>query len=240
MHKLYEKSELAFFFAWLVIYIVCSSLFDSLSSLIGVEKLFTAVFHALMSFSALFWMKKHDLLKKYGIVKPNASSSRFLFYIPLVIIVSCNVWFGVMLNYSVIETLLYIISMIGVGFLEEFIFRGLLFRAMEKNGLYSAIIVSSITFGIGHIINLFNGSGADILSNLCQIISAVAFGFLFVVIFYRSQSLLSCIATHSAINALSVISKETTLSSGVVSSLIITVIAIAYTLVLLKTLPKSN
>ncbi|MBE6897310.1 MAG: CPBP family intramembrane metalloprotease [Ruminococcaceae bacterium] len=240
MHKLYEKSELAFFFAWLVIYIVCSSLFDSLSSLIGVEKLFTAVFHSLMSFSALFWMKKHDLLKKYGIVKPNASSSRFLFYIPLVIIVSCNVWFGVMLNYSVMETLLYIISMIGVGFLEEFIFRGLLFRAMEKNGLYSAIIVSSITFGIGHIINLFNGSGADILSNLCQIISAVAFGFLFVVIFYRSQSLLPCIATHSAINALSVISKETTLSSGVVSSLIITVIAIAYTLVLLKTLPKSN
>ena len=240
MHKLYEKSELAFFFAWLVIYIVCSSLFDSLSSLIGVEKLFTAVFHALMSFSALFWMKKHDLLKKYGIVKPNASSSRFLFYIPLVIIVSCNVWFGVMLNYSVIETLLSIISMIGVGFLEEFIFRGLLFRAMEKNGLYSAIIVSSLTFGIGHIINLFNGSGADILSNLCQIISAVAFGFLFVVIFYRSQSLLPCIATHSAINALSVISKETTLSSGVVSSLIITVIAIAYTFVLLKTLPKSN
>ncbi|MBQ2720072.1 MAG: CPBP family intramembrane metalloprotease [Clostridia bacterium] len=240
MHKLYEKSEMLFFAAWLIIYIVGSSLFDGLSSSVGIEKLFTAVFHVILSSVALLWMKKYGLLKKYGISAPNVSASKFLFYIPLAVLVSCNLWFGVTLNYSVAETVLYIVSMFGVGFLEEFIFRGLLFKAMEKNGLRSAVIVSSITFGIGHIINLFNGSGADLVSNLCQIFSAVAFGFLFVVIFYRSESLLPCIVAHCTINSLNVFAKEITPQTNIIVSVIITAIAIAYTLILLKTLPKTT
>lgn len=240
MHKLYEKSEMLFFAAWLIIYIVGSSLFDGLSSSVGIEKLFTAVFHVILSSVALFWMKKQGLLKKYGISSPNASASKFLFYIPLAVLVSCNLWFGVTLNYSVTETVLYIVSMFGVGFLEEFIFRGLLFKAMEKNGLRSAVIVSSITFGIGHIINLFNGSGADLVSNLCQIFSAVAFGFLFVIIFFRSKSLLPCIFAHITINSLNAFAREITPQTNIIVSVIITAIAIAYTLILLKTLPKTT
>ena len=240
MHKLYEKSEMLFFAAWLIIYIVGSSLFDGLSSSVGIEKLFTAVFHVILSSVALFWMKKQGLLKKYGISVPNVSASKFLFYIPLAVLVSCNLWFGVTLNYSVTETVLYIVSMFGVGFLEEFIFRGLLFKAMEKNGLRSAVIVSSITFGIGHIINLFNGSGADLVSNLCQIFSAVAFGFLFVIIFYRSKSLLPCIFAHITINSLNAFAREITPQTNIIVSVIITAIAIAYTLILLKTLPKTT
>ena len=240
MHKLYEKSEMLFFAAWLIIYIVGSSLFDGLSSSVGIEKLFTAVFHVILSSVALFWMKKQGLLKKYGISVPNVSASKFLFYIPLAVLVSCNLWFGVTLKYSVTETVLYIVSMFGVGFLEEFIFRGLLFKAMEKNGLRSAVIVSSITFGIGHIINLFNGSGADLVSNLCQIFSAIAFGFLFVIIFFRSKSLLPCIFAHIAINSLNAFAREITPQTNIIVSVIITAIAIAYTLILLKTLPKTT
>lgn len=240
MHKLYEKSEMLFFAAWLIIYIVGSSLFDGFSSSVGIEKLFTAVFHVILSSVALFWMKKQGLLKKYGISVPNVSASKFLFYIPLAVLVSCNLWFGVTLNYSVTETVLYIVSMFGVGFLEEFIFRGLLFKAMEKNGLRSAIIVSSITFGIGHIINLFNGSGADLVSNLCQIFSAVAFGFLFVIIFFRSKSLLPCIIAHITINSLNAFAREITPQTNIIVSVIITAIAIAYTLILLKALPKTT
>lgn len=240
MHKLYEKSEMLFFAAWLIIYIVGSSLFDGISSSVGIEKLFTAVFHIILSVVALLWMKKYGLLKKYGISSPNASASKFLFYIPLAVLVSCNLWFGVTLNYSLTETVLYIVSMFGVGFLEEFIFRGLLFKAMEKNGLRSAVIVSSITFGIGHIINLFNGSGADLVSNLCQIFSAVAFGFLFVIIFFRSKSLLPCIFAHITINSLNAFAREITPQTNIIVSVIITAIAIAYTLILLKALPKTT
>ena len=64
--------------------------------------------------------------------------------------------------------------MLCVGFLEEVIFRGLLFQAIAKDNIKSAVIISSVTFGIGHIINLFNGSGMDLVNNLCQIVFAFA------------------------------------------------------------------
>ena len=86
----------------------------------------------------------------------------------------------------------------------EVIFRGLLFRAMEKDDLKKAIIVSSLTFGIGHIVNLFNGSGKDPASNVIQIVFAVLVGFVLVLIFYYGKSLVPCIIFHSANNALKV------------------------------------
>ena len=52
--------------------------------------------------------------------------------------------------------------MLCVGFWEEVIFRGLLFQAIAKDNIKSAVIISCVTFGIGHIINLFNGSGMDL------------------------------------------------------------------------------
>lgn len=73
---------------------------------------------------------------------------------------------------------------------------------MEKDNVKSAIIVSSITFGIGHIVNLLNGS--DLIPTLMQISYAIAVGYLFVIIFYKSKSLLPCIVAHSLTNALSI------------------------------------
>ena len=93
--------------------------------------------------------------------------------------------------------------MLGVGFLEEVIFRGLLFTAIAKDNIKSAAVISSVTFGIGHIVDLINGSGMDLVENLCQIVFAVAVGFLLVTIFYRGGSLLPCILVHAAINTLS-------------------------------------
>jgi len=128
--------------------------------------------------------------------------------------------------------------MLCVGFLEEIIFRGFLFKAMSRDSIKSAIIVSSVTFGIGHIINLINGSGMGLVANLCQVVYAIAFGFLFVIIFHRGGSLLPCIMTHSTVNALSVFSTAPeTAAVEIVTALILTAIGIIYTLILLKTLP---
>ena len=176
-------------------------------------------------------------MAKYGLTKPCHSPKAFLYYIPLLVIVSCNLWFGVQMNLPARETMLYIISMIFVGFLEEMIFRGLLFKAMEKGGLKSAVIVSSVTFGIGHIVNLFNSNGAEIIPNLCQICSAVLFGFLFVIIFHRSRSLIPCIVTHSVINSLSVFSAKPDSSLlDIAVAILLCIIAAVYAFILSKTL----
>ena len=66
------------------------------------------------------------------------------------------------------------------GYVEEIIFRGFLFRAMEKDNLRNAIIVSAITFGAGHIVNVFNT--ADIWGVLLQVGYAIVIGFLYTVI----------------------------------------------------------
>ena len=72
-----------------------------------------------------------------------------------------------------------------------------------------AIIVSSLTFGIGHIINLVNGSGVDLLSNLLQVVYATAAGFMFVMIYVKSKSLMVCIISHGLFNAFSAFSSKT-------------------------------
>jgi membrane protease YdiL (CAAX protease family) len=132
--------------------------------------------------------------------------------------------------------------MLCVGFLEEVIFRGFLFRAMEKDGVRSAIIVSSVTFGIGHIVNLINGSGATLIPNLCQVVSAIAIGFLFVIIFYRGKSLIPCVLAHQFINVSSFFANESAIdnTTRIIQSVIICFIAIGYAAILLKILPEKE
>ena len=96
---------------------------------------------------------------------------------------------------------------------------------MEKSNVKSAIIVSAITFGVGHIINLFNG--AELLPTLLQIAYAASVGYLFVIIFYKSKSLLPCIVTHDLVNSLSIFNVENTVSMYVAPIFLI-IIPLAY------------
>ncbi len=236
MNKLYRKNELAFSIIHIVIYVVGISIADGVSASLGVEKSVTAIATVLLSLWLFLWIKKEGLTEKYGLCKSEISSGKMLFYLPLVIIVSVNLIFGVRMNMSPLETALYIISMLCVGFIEEVIFRGFLFKAMAKDNIKSAIVVSSVTFGIGHIVNLVNGSGAETLSTLLQVLYAVAIGFLFTVMFYRTKTLVPCIVTHSLVNSLSVFSDESTLTLGkeLLSAGILVVVPVLYTVYVWK------
>lgn len=213
MQKLYQKSEIWFAVIWIFVYVAGASAADSLSIGIGIEKAVTLPFLAALCAIALIWMGKYDLYRRFGLCRPQMSTRRLLYYVPLLLMASCNLWFGINGTPFSPETWLYIGSMVCVGFLEELIFRGFLFKAMSKDSLKAAVIVSSVTFGIGHIINLFNGSGAQLVSNFCQVAGATAIGFLFVILFLKSGSLLPCIITHSAINALSAVENQQSLST---------------------------
>ncbi len=212
MKKLYEKSKLAFSIVWIVAYCVLMSVGDGLSDEIGITKAVTLPVALLLSAVLFAFIKRNRLTKEYGLCRSEMSASKMLFYTPLALMMGANLIHGVRLNLSVTETALYILTMFCVGFLEEVIFRGLLFKAMAENGIKSAIIVSSITFGMGHIINLFNGSGAGLLPNILQVTYAAAAGFMFVMIFYKTRSLIPCITAHGIFNALSVFANEEALT----------------------------
>ena len=242
MKKLYEKNELTFAIVWIVVYCVLQSLANPLNKVIGIEYAVSAVFCILQSIVLFAFIRKNNLMKKYGLCKSSVPAWRFLFYLPLIILASGNLWNGVAINYTPAETACRIVCMLCVGFLEEVIFRGLLFTAIAKDNVKSAIIISSLTFGIGHIINLFNGSGMELVSNLCQIVFAIAVGFLLVTIFNRGGSLIPCILVHSAINTLGTFANDTSLITEMhlLHLGILIVITVAYTLILTKTLPKND
>lgn len=240
MRKLYEKNELTFTIVWIVIYCVLQSLANPLNEKIGVKYSASAIFCILQSVILLFFIRKNNLLERYGLCKSSVPARCFLYYVPLFILATGNLWNGVADNYLLSGAICRIVGMLCVGFIEEVIFRGFLFKAIAKDNIKSAIIISSVTFGIGHLVNLFNGSGMDLVNNLCQICFAIAVGFLFVTIFYRGGSLLPCIITHSAINTLNTFANEAgfTMEKQIIHALIMIVLTVGYTLILTKTLPQ--
>ena len=194
MRKLFFKYETLCCISLIILYIV-SNMFISITSYSGV------IVNTLLSIFLIGLIIYLDRVKYYGLVLVK-DSKKFLYFIPLLLIISVNLWSEININNSLSEIICHIISMINIGFIEEIIFRGFLFRMMEKDDLKSAIIVSSITFGIGHIINLF--TGGEFLSTLMQVFYCISIGYLFVMIFYKSGSLIPCIMCHSIFNALSI------------------------------------
>lgn len=234
MEKFRQKAPLGFALVWIGVYVVGLSLADSVSESLGVAKSLTAPLCVVLSIWLFRWLKKEGLLCRFGLCAMEGSAREYLYFLPLGALVSVNLWWGVRLNMSAAETALYVISMLCVGFLEEIIFRGFLFDTMKKDSIPWAVAVSGVTFGLGHIVNLVNG--AQVLPTLVQIVYAAAAGILFAVIFYKSGSLIPCILTHSAINALSAFSNEQAMTPmrQVVSGGFLAVVAIVYCLYLCR------
>lgn len=239
MKKLYEKNEITFSLVWIGLYVVLSSIAENISKDIGINKIINAPVALIMTIIIAVFINKNGLTEKYGLGKINIDFGKYLYFIPLLVLASTNLWNGVRMNMSVLEAILHVISMLCVGFLEEIIFRGFLFKAMCQSNIKRAIIVSSITFGIGHIVNLLNG--ADTFSTILQMCYAVAIGFLFTIIFLRSGNLWPCIITHGVINSLSAFARESSDLFILFISVALIIISLAYSaFILVKTKKQNN
>ena len=215
MEKTFKKHETIFCILLILIYIVVNSY---CIQNFGIADYRTSVILTIMSVLLIMLMFLLKRIKYYGITKAK-DQKKFLYFIPLIIIFSVNLWNGININHTKNEIVFHILTMVNVGFLEEIIFRGFLFKMMAKDNLKTAIIVSSLTFGIGHIVNLLNG--AELFSTLMQVCYAFAIGFLFVTIFYKSKSLIPCILAHIFINASSIFKVETNYMLYIVSAFLV-------------------
>ena len=244
MKKLFEKSELFFAIVLIVIYVIGSSLMQRVSESIGIKFAAEAAFNFIMSVIIIVFIKKNGLTKHLGLCKSEVSGGKMLFYIPMFLIACISTFFGIGTEFSPMELVIRTVMMIFVGFLEEVIFRGFLFRGIAKDNIKEAIIISSVTFGIGHFVNLLNGY--DILKNVTQVVFAIAVGFMLVFIFVRTGSLIACIIFHAFNNSISAISDANFLvntlgskdAAQIVTAAIAIVISVAYTLFIIKATPK--
>lgn len=206
MKRIFEKHETLFCIIIIVVYILVNSY---CIQNFGTKDYRSAIVNTIFSIALIILMIILKRIQYYGLTKVT-NSKQYLYFIPLLLIASVNLWNGININNSTSEIIFHILTMINIGFLEEIIFRGFLFKMMAKDNIKSAVIVSAITFGIGHIVNLFNG--AELIPTLMQICYAISIGYLFVIIFYKSKSLIPCIITHSLINSLSIFNVENSIS----------------------------
>ena len=234
MKKLYEKNELNFALVWIAAYVVLSSVGDNVSASLGMTKVVTAPICVALTVLLACWIGKNGLNEKYGLVPFRGDAKKYLYFVPLVLLSTTNVWWGVRLNMTVMESTLYVLSMLCAGFVEEVLFRGFLFKAMCKDNVKTAVVVSSLTFGMGHIVNLLSGKNA--LGTLLQVCYAAAIGFLFTILFLTGKSLWPCIITHSAINSLSTFHNKDaiTTENRLIASAFLCLMSLGYVYVILK------
>ena len=231
MTKMYQKSEITFAILWIVIYTVGMG---TLQNNFGLDSLWHMLGLIVISAAIFLFVKKNGLMEKYGLAGWAKNSRAMLWFIPLWLLSCLNLFSGFQPDYPVPGLIYAAVSMTLVGFAEELIFRGFLFKAMLKDGsVKAAVIVSSVTFGMGHIMNLFTGH--DLVETLNQVVFAVAVGFVFTLVFYKSGSLLPGILAHSFIDVISVFaSDEGSQLMNLILHIVTIVVSAAYCLYLGK------
>ena len=219
MENYLKKHEKIFTIGLIVFYVVINSY---LIQNFGYTSFQSVIVNTIMSILIILLIIVTKKVKFYGITRTE-SPRKFLYFIPLIVISFFNLRNGIHINNSFSEIIFHILTMINIGFLEEIIFRGFLFKMMEKDNVKNAIIVSSITFGMGHIVNLLNG--ADFIPTLLQVCYAISIGYMLVMVFYKSKSMIPCIIFHGVFNSLSVFNAG---NSTILSSIILIGVCLCY------------
>ena len=234
MRKLYEKNELMFAVLWILVY--CFATIPIRGNL-GDDSIWMTIVLLVIAVGITAFVKINHLERKYGLTGWPRNTKRYLFFIPMWILVTGNLWGGFGIVYDGMGQVFAVISMLLIGYVEEVIFRGFLFKALiPRDGIKLAIIISSVTFGIGHIVNLFAGQAN--IETIMQVFFAVAWGFIFTFVFYKSESLFPCIIAHSLVNAFSEFINETnSYMTGWIYIWATILVAIVYGIYLAK-LPK--
>ena len=226
MRKFYETKPVLFAVLWIAIYVVLvaplrGSYGDgSLQMLLGL----VAISAVLLAVIRLLGIEK-----ELGMTRWLQNGRKLLWLLPMWVLATGNLWGGIGVRYEPINTLMAVLSFMLVGVAEEIIFRGFLFNGMKRTGsLTAAVIVSAITFGMGHIVNLLTGHATG--ETLVQIVFAVAWGFLFTFAYLKGGSLLPCIAIHGLIDAFSVFARDNAAADWayIIATVVIAVIYCLY------------
>ena len=229
MKKLYDRKENLFAILWIVVYCVMTI---PIRGELGDESIWMLIALAVIAAAATLFIRRWHLEAKYGLDRWPTEIRRYWYFIPMLILMTGNLWGGFKVAYSGINQVYAVLSMLLIGYVEEVIFRGFLFKMMlRQNGEKPAIIVSAVTFGIGHLVNLLAGQTS--LESILQVFFAIAWGFIFTYVFYKCGSLWPCIAVHGLVDAFSKFAAERIALEWVYMSATI-ILAIVYCLWLRK------
>ena len=236
MNKVSIKSSLIL----ILTYVVLANMGTVLSKKIDINYLGEILLLLTFTVFLIRYIKRYSLTRVVGLIKINFhDAKKSLLYLPLFVIVLANGVFFFDRTISFNNIILAISFMMLVAFLGELLFRGLLFKSLEKDKTTkTAILISGATFGFGHIINLLNGYTS--IDQIIQIVIATLIGILLSVLFVNTQSIIPGIIFHFCFNSASVLSINIEPLYNYICIGIILITALIYLLYLLKSVQRNK
>ena len=239
MKRIQEENPIWHAMIWVFMYILLVNVGDLISENIGIDNSATSVLLIVLSVALLIYIKKNDWFNYYGIRRPDkADFKKSLFYVPLIIMALIQYFKGINSELGFQGIGLGIVLMICVGWIEEILFRGFLYQGiLKKSGLVRAVIISGITFGIGHIVNLMRGySMAD---QAVQIVAAILIGIALALLIAVTKNIMPGVVFHILFNISGTITNNN-LSMEIMMVIAIIVICALYSIYLRKSLTSQK
>lgn len=153
----------------------------------------TLMGEGVLALIAILLLSRLQWWREAGFRLPSNPHALWLFTVPCLPIILNIAFFGV--SYPGMGRLLLFLALaLLVGFVEETYFRGMILRALLRRGPWQAVIISSLFFGILHLLN--GAAGANLAATLLQVVYAVAIGLMYAALALRTQTILPLIVTY--------------------------------------------
>lgn len=206
-----------------------------------VSSILDIVFKIVVGIVTIVLLKTVLKVDKIGFTKKGIIMGTFIY--------GAMCWIYIILNYiagiseidrTFIEAMPYLILFffmcLGIGFVEEMLFRGLILNYLrkvlenKKYGIILAVILSSLIFGGCHLFNLISRPHM-VVSTITQVIYASIIGAYFAVVYIKSGNILSPIILHTIFDFVYYIwhafSNEAIISANIDTTILSGVISIA-------------
>ena len=161
--------------------------------------------NVVLTFLAIMVIKKLRITKLSGLSTEISFKNKYLIIIPMYLVIFGGLsLIGLDLsNVTVIDSILLCLAMLSVGFVEEFIFRGILQPVFLKNyihheyGIYIGILTPAFLFGALHLVNL---DSSNIAASVSQVVYAFFIGTAFGAILLKTNKLVPLAILHGLID----------------------------------------
>lgn len=205
--KIYQRKHMFPALLWLGLYLLLNTVLGNAVQSNQELYVIGAIPQLILALFCLFFLYRTGLSDQIGLTTaPIEKTTTMLYYLPLFLVTVLSLLYGLRTDLSSVDYLALLVMYSSVGFMEEVIFRGLMFDALsQKWNHITVIFFISFTFAVGHVINVF-AVGMPIFETFLQIINAFVVGFLFMIVMVSSRNLKACILAHILYNFLASIS----------------------------------
>ena len=182
----------------MLLYLFASQILEGLfAALFGIKWLGTLIGYALTVFFAYLCIGRYKDNKSFGVCVGDYTDCRPIAGLAFIMLATNLPYFFCTKIH--IYPMLFVQCLL-IGIMEELIFRGSVYRMTEKKwGENRAMIISSVAFGLIHLLNI---GDVPLRFTLLQVTYAFAIGLVFAVVRAKSGSILIPVIVHTLVDVL--------------------------------------